>query len=65
MRVAAYDPAGQLLALCTPEAAERALARREAVRTQHGIQLRASQAVGIREMSPEEKRRRELAKHRR
>lgn len=65
MKLAAYDPNGQYLAAIDEAAAQRALARREAVRIDdRSIQLRPSAVTGLRELTPEEKRRQYLAKHR-
>lgn len=63
MKLAAFDPDGHYLAAIDEVAADRALARREAVRISNGIQLRASAASDIRKLTPEEKRRQYLRKH--
>lgn len=57
MKIPAYDTDGHLLATIDEPCAQRAIARREAVRTTNGIQLRPSVARPLRSLTPEEQRR--------
>lgn len=61
-QILAYDTDGQLLCAIDPGAAEKAIARREAVRLPHGgIRLRANQPMAP--LSGSARRRLYLAKH--
>lgn len=62
MKVAAYDTSGQFMAVLDEGVAKRAVERREAVRIPQGVRLRVD--VPPRALTPEEKRRIELAKQR-
>ena len=55
-KVAAYDPEGFHLCVLSRAVADRYLADGQAVRHNRGIRLRTVRAVGLRELSPLEKR---------
>lgn len=62
--IPAYDPDGFFLAAVAPAIAERYVHQGTAARFNRGIQLRRSKAVGIRDLTPQERRALVLAKER-